>query len=68
MAKGKDILTIGEAAKICKAASRTVSRWFDAGLIKGWRLPLSTDRRVTRTELIRFMKEHEIPYEEDDKL
>jgi hypothetical protein len=62
MAKGKDILTIGEAAKICKAASRTVSRWFDAGLIKGWRLPLSGDRRTTRSELIKFMKKHGIPY------
>lgn len=63
MAKGKDILTTGEVAKICNVASRTVSRWFDEGLLKGWRLPLSGDRRVKLSELIQFMKEHDIPYE-----
>jgi excisionase family DNA binding protein len=64
MAKGNNVLTTGEVAKICNVAPRTVNKWFDAGLLKGYRLPMSTDRRIKLSELIRFMKEHNIPYEE----
>ena len=31
----KDVLTTGEVAKLCNVASRTVSKWFDSGQIKG---------------------------------
>ena len=36
----KDVLTTGEVAKICNVASRTVSKWFDSGQLKGYRLSL----------------------------
>ena len=35
----KDVLTTGEVAKICNVASRTVSKWFDSGQLKGYRIP-----------------------------
>lgn len=61
MAKGKDVLTTGDVAKICHVAPRTVSKWFDNGQLKGYRIPGSKDRRIPVGELIRFMKMHNMP-------
>lgn len=61
MAKGKNVLTTGEVAKICNVAPRTVSKWFDNGQIKGYRIPGSKDRRIPVSELVRFMKIHDMP-------
>jgi CheY-like chemotaxis protein len=61
MAKGKNILTTGDVAKICHVAPRTVSKWFDSGQLKGYRIPGSKDRRIPLNELIRFMKVHNMP-------
>jgi excisionase family DNA binding protein len=57
----KDVLTTGEVAKICNVASRTVSKWFDSGQLKGYRIPGSKDRRIPVSSLIKFMKSHGIP-------
>ncbi|UCG59985.1 MAG: helix-turn-helix domain-containing protein [Phycisphaerales bacterium] len=61
MAKGKNVLTTGDVAKICNVAPRTVSKWFDTGQLKGYRIPGSKDRRIPLHELVRFMKAHHIP-------
>ncbi len=61
MAKGKNVLTTGDVAKICHVAPRTVSKWFDNGQLKGYRIPGSKDRRIPLSELIRFMKVHNMP-------
>jgi len=61
MAKGKNVLTTGEVAKICNVAPRTVSKWFDSGQLKGYRIPGSKDRRIPVNELARFMKIHNMP-------
>jgi excisionase family DNA binding protein len=61
MAKGKNVLTTGDVAKICNVAPRTVSKWFDTGQLKGYRIPGSKDRRIPLNELIRFMKAHNMP-------
>lgn len=61
MAKTSDILTTGEVAKICKVAPRTVSKWFDSGQLKGYRIPGSKDRRIPRTTLVEFMEAYGIP-------
>jgi excisionase family DNA binding protein len=61
MAKGKNVLTTGDVAKICHVAPRTVSKWFDNGQLKGYRIPGSKDRRIPVSELMRFMKTHNIP-------
>lgn len=57
----KDVLTTGQVAKMCNVAARTVSKWFDSGQLKGYRIPGSKDRRIPRAQLIKFMKEHGIP-------
>ena len=61
MPRQKDILTTGEVAKICNVAPRTVSKWFDSGQLRGYRIPGSKDRRIPLNSLIRFMKAHNIP-------
>ena len=61
MPRQKDILTTGEVAKICNVAPRTVSKWFDSGQLRGYRIPGSKDRRIPLNSLIRFMKQHNIP-------
>ena len=63
MAKGKNVLTTGDVAKICNVAPRTVSKWFDTGKLKGYRIPGSKDRRIPMDELVRFMKSHNMPTE-----
>ncbi len=62
------VFTTGQAAKICKVAPRTVSKWFDSGRLKGYRIPGSQNRRIPREYLIKFLKEHGMPLNglEDD--
>jgi len=57
----KEVLTTGEAARLCGVAPRTVSKWFDAGQLRGFRIPGSRDRRIPRDCPIRFMRAHGIP-------
>jgi excisionase family DNA binding protein len=57
----KDVFTTGEVARICRVAPRTVSKWFDTGQLKGYRIPGSKDRRIPRDQLLRFMRAHGIP-------
>jgi len=59
----KEVLTTGEVAKICNVAPRTVSKWFDSGSLKGYRIPGSRDRRIPSSELTKFMRAHGIPLE-----
>ncbi|MEN6426138.1 MAG: helix-turn-helix domain-containing protein [Phycisphaerales bacterium] len=61
MAKGRNVLTTGDVARICNVAPRTVSKWFDSGQLKGYRIPGSKDRRIPLSELIRFMKANNMP-------
>ena len=61
MQKRKDVLTTGQVAQICNVAPRTVTKWFDSGQLKGYRIPGSKDRRIPTSELIRFMKAHNMP-------
>ncbi len=61
MSRPKDVLTTGEVAKICNVAPRTVSKWFDTGKLRGYRIPGSKDRRIPLPQLIRFMRAHGIP-------
>jgi excisionase family DNA binding protein len=55
------VLTTGDVARICNVAPRTVSKWFDSGQLKGYRIPGSKDRRIPVSELIRFMKLNNMP-------
>lgn len=57
----KDIFTTGQVAQICRVAPRTVTKWFDSGRLKGYRIPGGRDRRIPVAELLRFMKSHNMP-------
>jgi two-component system, OmpR family, response regulator len=57
----KQIFTTGEAADICKISQQTIIRCFDSGKLRGFRVPGSKFRRIPREELIRFMRENNIP-------
>jgi len=46
MVSHKKVLTTGEVARICNVAPRTVSKWFDSGQLRGYRIPGSKDRRI----------------------
>lgn len=61
MPRPKDVLTTGDVARICNVAPRTVSKWFDTGKLRGYRIPGSKDRRIPLQQLVRFMKAHGIP-------
>lgn len=63
----KDVFTTGQVAQICRVAPRTVTKWFDSGQLGGYRIPGSKDRRIPLNELIRFMKEHDIPIDTVEK-
>jgi len=60
-ANGKEVLTTGEVARICHVAPRTVSKWFDSGKLRGYRIPGSRDRRIPVDRLVAFMRAHGIP-------
>jgi len=63
MARNKDVLTTGEVARICKVAPRTVTKWFDSGQLHGYRIPGSKDRRIPVAQLVRFMRQNNMPLE-----
>src|ERR1700739_991763 len=63
----KKVFTTGQVAKICKVAPRTVSKWFDSGRLRGYRIPGSQDRRIPREPLIRLLKEHGRPLGEREE-
>ena len=62
------VFTTGQAAKICGVSPRTVAKWFDAGSLKGYRIPNSQDRRIPAFMLLKFMREHGMPMKEIEKL
>src|SRR5262245_13897665 len=57
----KQVFTTGEAADICKVSQQTIIRCFDSGRLHGFRVPGSKFRRIPREELLRFMRENNIP-------
>ncbi len=57
----RDVLTTGEVAKICHVAPRTVAKWFDRGELRGYRIPGSKDRRIPTSQLVKFMRAHNMP-------
>ncbi len=57
----KRLFTTGEAAELCRVSQQTIIRCFDAGRLTGFRVPGSKFRRIPREELLRFMRENDIP-------
>jgi two-component system response regulator RpaA len=61
----RKVYTTGEAAKFLQVAPRTVSKWFDQGRLRGYRIPGSQDRRIPQEQLIRFMRDNGMPVPEE---
>lgn len=63
------VYTTSEVAAICNVSPRTVSKWFDSGRLKGYRIPGSQDRRIPRSYLLKFLQENglEVPPETEVK-
>ena len=59
----KELFTTGDVADICRISQQTVIRCFDAGKLEGFRIPGSKFRRIPRQNLIKFMRENDIPLE-----
>jgi excisionase family DNA binding protein len=57
----KAVFTTGEAARICNISQQTIIRNFDTGRLRGFRVPGSKFRRIPRSCLVEFMREHRIP-------
>lgn len=57
----KRIYTTGDIARIFDVNINTVVKWFEEGMLKGYKLPNSTARRVPRAELVDFMVSRNIP-------
>jgi excisionase family DNA binding protein len=64
--RDKQVFTTGEAAEICQVSQQTIIRCFDAGRLKGFRVPGSRFRRIPREELLRFMRDNDIPVDRLD--
>jgi two-component system, OmpR family, response regulator RpaA len=58
---GVEVFTTGQIGRLCHVAPRTVSKWFDSGKLRGYRIPGSDDRRVLRADLLRFLRENGLP-------
>lgn len=58
-----DVLSTGQVGAICRVAPRTVSKWIDTGMLRGYRIPGSEDRRVTVTSLRKFLADNGMPAE-----
>lgn len=53
--------TTGQVARLCAVSHKTVCNWIDTGLLEGWRIPGSSDRRVSIQPLCKFMRKHGFP-------
>lgn len=58
---GRSVFTTGMISHLVTVAPRTVNKWFDSGKLRGYRIPGSNDRRITRESLLVFLKEHGMP-------
>lgn len=59
-----NVYTTTEVARLCKVAPRMVTRWYDSGRLKGYRIPGSQEKRFPREYLLKFLREHGLPTED----
>lgn len=52
------IYTTRDVSRICGVSPREVSKWFDSGRLRGYRIPGSQDRRIPREHLLRFFRDY----------
>lgn len=54
-------LTTGDIATFCDVNQRTVIRWLDKGVLKGFKLPGRGNNRVKIDDFIHFLKQNGMP-------
>lgn len=59
------VYTVQQAAKFCNLAPRTISKLFDAGKIKGYRIPGTRVRKIPHEYLIQYFRENGIEVPEE---
>jgi len=59
----KEIYTIPEVAKMFRLSRHAVYKWVKKGYLKAYRPAKNAVWKVTRKELVNYMKEHNIPLE-----
>lgn len=57
----QSVFTTGEAAELAGLSQQTIIRNFDAGRLKGYRVPGSRFRRIPRESLLAFLRENGLP-------
>ncbi|MBS3080050.1 helix-turn-helix domain-containing protein [Candidatus Pacearchaeota archaeon] len=56
-----DTYTTGEVSRICNLSPQTITRYFNGGTLRGYRVPDSSHRRIPHKNLVDFMIEYGIP-------
>ena len=56
--------TTGEVAQMFSVSARTVQKWIDSGILEGWKLPLSYDRRTNKESILKMCKASKLPIPE----
>ena len=51
----KLVFTSGEAARICRLSQLTIIRYFDNWPLKGFPVPVSSDFRIFRRDLLQLL-------------
>jgi two-component system response regulator RpaA len=54
-------LTVGQVCRFTGFSPRTVAKFVDTGLLKGFRVPGSQDRRIPRASFLAFLTANQIP-------
>lgn len=54
----KAIFSVGEVAKLCRVAPRTIEKWCGSGRLSSYHLPGTNTRRIPRKHLVAFLDEH----------
>lgn len=57
-AQPPQVLTTKQVATILKVSSRTVTKWYDSGRLKGYRIPGSQALRFPLENVVNFCKQH----------
>jgi excisionase family DNA binding protein len=50
-----------QVAQLLRVSTRTVLKWFDSGLLPGYRQPRTQRRRIPHGELVEFLRRYKLP-------
>lgn len=60
-----DLLSTGDAARLLKISRSTISRKFDAGVLRGQVNPITGERQISRESIVAFLKDHNLRVNEN---